>query len=86
MEPVLNIAEDQLNQFVGADSPVAWQNPKTFGESEGLYPLASRAASQLHKDDAKGHSLTVKLHPLASRGMSHAEYQSRIFGCRMRSV
>ena len=33
---VLNTAEDQFRQLVGADSPVAWQNPKTFGESEGL--------------------------------------------------
>lgn len=31
---VLNTAEDQFRQLVGADSPVAWQNPKTFGESE----------------------------------------------------
>jgi hypothetical protein len=34
MEPVLNTAEDQLNQFIGADIPVAWQNLKTIRESE----------------------------------------------------
>jgi hypothetical protein len=61
-------------------------NAKGYSRTVRLYPLASRAASQLQKDDAKGYSLTVKLYPLASREMSHAEYQSRIFGCRMRSV
>ena len=34
MEVFLNTAEDQLNQLAVAGSPVAWQNPKTFGESE----------------------------------------------------
>jgi hypothetical protein len=34
IQTFLNTAEDQLGQFAETDSPVAWQNPKTFGESE----------------------------------------------------
>ena len=46
MEAFLNTAEDQLDQFAVAGSPVAWQIPKTFGESEAG-DLASNETREL---------------------------------------